>query len=115
VGAFNADSKIPTPAMDAMAKQGMRFTDAHTNSAVCTPTPLWHPHGPLRLAQPAEEGRAVTGMTSRSSTRNRLTVAALLKQNGYATACIGKWHLGLGWQMKARSGRGRDEAIGIVG
>jgi arylsulfatase A-like enzyme len=38
VGAFNSQSKIPTPAMDALAKQGMRFTDAHTGSAVCTPT-----------------------------------------------------------------------------
>src|SRR5215210_5096562 len=38
VGAYNANSKIPTPAMDALAKQGVRFTDAHTGSAVCTPT-----------------------------------------------------------------------------
>ena len=38
LGCYNPDSKIPTPAMDDLAKDGMMFTDAHTNSAVCTPT-----------------------------------------------------------------------------
>src|SRR5688572_19096138 len=99
VGAYNPQSKIPTSAMDALAKQGMRFTDAHTGSAVCTPTRYGILTG--RYAWRTRLKRGVfQGYDQPLIEDGRLTVPALLKQHGYATACVGKWHLGLGWQRQ---------------
>jgi arylsulfatase A-like enzyme len=90
----------PTPHIDRMAAEGMRFTDAHTASSVCTPS-------------------RYSLLTGRYNWRTRLTahvfsdphcapliepgeptVASFLKDNGYYTACIGKWHLGIQWQLQ---------------
>ena len=96
LGSFNEGSKIPTPHMDALAAQGMRFTDAHSGSAVCTPTRYGVLTG--RYAWRSRLKRGVLSGYSRSLIEpGRMTVASLLGENGYHTAVIGKWHLGLDW------------------
>ncbi len=97
---YNPDSRISTPFMDQMAREGMRFTNAHASSSVCTPSRygiltgryawrsklksgvLWSYDWPL-----IEEGRP--------------TLASYLKLNAYHTSIIGKWHLGWNWPVKA--------------
>ena len=95
LGCYNKDSKIPTPNMDALAAEGIRFTDAHSPSAVCTPTRYGVLTG--RYCWRSRLKRGVLGGYSPALIESgRMTVASLLKQHGYATACVGKWHLGLG-------------------
>ena len=97
----NPDSKIPTPNLDRIASQGMRFTDAHSGSAVCTPTR----YGVL-TGRYCWRTRLIRGVLGGFSppliAPKRMTVASLMKQSGYATCCIGKWHLGLEWPAKSR-------------
>lgn len=94
---YNPDSKIPTPAMDALAKDGMMFTDAHTNSAVCSPTRYGILTGTYAFRTRMKSG-VLWGSSPLLIKEGEPTVASLLQENGYNTACIGKWHLGLGWQ-----------------
>ncbi|MEK6239330.1 MAG: arylsulfatase, partial [Planctomycetales bacterium] len=99
VGCYNPQSKIPTPNMDRLAKEGMRFTDAHTPSSVCTPTRYGVLTG--RYCWRSRLKRGVQwGFDHPLIESDRVTVASFLKRNGYATACVGKWHLGLGWTTK---------------
>ena len=81
VGAFNPQSKIPTPAMDALAKQGMRFIDAHTGSAVCTPTRYGILTGQYAFRTRLKRG-VLYGYDEPLIDANRMTVASMLKQNG---------------------------------
>src|SRR5688572_3952206 len=97
VSCQNDDDLVPTPNFDRLAGQGMRFTDAHSNSAVCTPTRYGILTGRYCWRTPLTQG-VLQGFGEPLIDPDRLTVPALLKQAGYATACIGKWHLGLGWQ-----------------
>jgi len=92
---YNPESKLHTPNLDRLATQGMRFTDAHSASAVCSPTR----YGLLTGRYPSRIGQfgVLTTYSQPIIPTSRLTVASLLKQHGYATACIGKWHLGLHW------------------
>ena len=94
---YNPESKIPTPAMDALAMDGMMFTDAHTNSAVCSPTRYGILTGTYAFRTRMKSG-VLWGSSPLLIKEGEPTVASLLKENGYNTACIGKWHLGLGWQ-----------------
>ncbi len=94
VGCYNKDSKIPTPHLDQLAREGMRFTDAHSPSSVCSPTRYALLTG--RYAWRTRLQRNVLGPWDRPLiAADRLTVSKLLQQHGYSTACIGKWHLGL--------------------
>ena len=88
-------TKIKTPNMDALAADGIRFTDAHSPSAVCTPTRYGVLTGRYCWRSRLRRG-VLGGYSPLLIDTSRLTVASLLKQHGYATACIGKWHLGLG-------------------
>jgi len=97
LGCYNAESKIPTPAMDALAREGMMFTDAHSGSAVCTPTRYGILTGTYAFRTRLKSG-VLWGSSITLLKEGEVTVASLLKKNGYNTACIGKWHLGLGWQ-----------------
>ncbi len=93
---FNPDSKIPTPAMDALAAAGMRFTDAHSGSAVCTPTRYGVVTGRYAWRSPLKRG-VLSGYSRALIEPGRMTVASMLHEQGYHTAVIGKWHLGLDW------------------
>ncbi len=109
LGCYNKNSKIPTPNLDRLAGEGMRFTDAHAPTSVCTPTRYAILTG--RYAWRTRLQRGVIGPWGKPLiARDRLTVASLLKQHGYATACIGKWHLGWEWAVKdgKPAGRGAD-------
>jgi arylsulfatase A len=95
VGCYNPESKVPTPNIDRLAGEGMRFTDAHSPSTVCTPSRYGLITGQMPFRVP--RGSLVfTGVDGPSLIApGRLTLPALLKAQGYATACIGKWHLGM--------------------
>ena len=87
--------KIATPHMDRLAKQGMSFTDAHTSSSVCTPTRYGILTGRYNWRTRLQK-HVLRGFDRPLIDVDRLTVADVLQQQGYTTACIGKWHLGLG-------------------
>ena len=94
LGCYNRDSKIPTPYLDELARGGMRFTDAHSPSSVCSPTRCALLTG--RYSWRTRLQRNVLGpWDGPLIPPERLTVGKLLQQHGYSTACIGKWHLGL--------------------
>ncbi len=99
VSCLNAECKIPTPNMDKLAAEGMVFTDAHSGSAVCTPTRYGILTGRYCWRSRLEAG-VLWGYSRPIIPKSRLTVASLLKKFGYATACVGKWHLGLDWATK---------------
>lgn len=99
LGCYNADSKIPTPNMDQLAKQGMRFTDAHSPSAVCTPTRYGVLTGRYCWRSRLKRG-VLWGYSPALIEPGRMTLASLMKKHGYHTACVGKWHLGLGTAAK---------------
>ena len=92
---FRARSEFKTPNLDQLARDGMRFTDAHAAASVCTPTRYGVLTGryPSRIAQYG----VLTTFSPPIIERQRLTVGSLLKQQGYHTACVGKWHLGMRW------------------
>ena len=88
--------KIPTPNLDRLAAQGMRFTDAHASSSVCTPTRYSVLTG--RYCWRTRLKRGVLWPWDPALIEpDRLTVASFLRGHGYRTACIGKWHLGWNW------------------
>ena len=93
LGANNPQSKIATPNLDALAKGGLRFTDGHTSSGVCTPTRYSLLTGRYHWRTKLQSG-VLGGFSTPLISRDRLTLAGLLKQQGYATGCFGKWHLG---------------------
>lgn len=92
---YNRESKIRTPHADRLASQGMRFTDMHSPSAVCTPTRYGILTGRYCWRTRLKNG-VLWGYDKSLIEQGRLTVPALLKSTGYATAGVGKWHLGLG-------------------
>ena len=94
VRAYNAESKVPTPHLDKLAKQGMRFTDAHSPSAVCTPTRYGTLTGRYCWRTRLKSG-VLGGYSAPLIDRDRSTVATMLGKHGYHTAAIGKWHLGM--------------------
>ena len=99
LGCYNPGSKIPTPNLDRLARQGMRFTDAHSPSAVCTPTRYGILTGRYCWRSRLKSG-VLWGYSPSLIEPGRLTVASMLKSRGYRTAGIGKWHLGLGDKEK---------------
>jgi arylsulfatase A len=99
VKCLNRDGKIATPNIDRLAADGMIFTDAHSSSAVCTPTRYGIMTGRYNWRSRLKSG-VLGGMSPRLIEPGRLTVPALLKEHGYATACFGKWHLGMDWTLK---------------
>jgi arylsulfatase A len=99
VGCLNPDCKIPTPNIDRLAAEGIRFTDAHSGSAVCTPTRYGVLTG--RYAWRTHLQNGVTwGYSKALIKKDRTTVASFLKRNNYSTGCVGKWHLGWNWALK---------------
>ncbi|HLO82349.1 MAG TPA: arylsulfatase, partial [Chitinophagaceae bacterium] len=95
---YNAASKIKTPVIDALASEGMRFTDAHSGSSVCSPTRYGILTGRYAWRTRMQEG-VLWSYDDPLIPNNRLTVAGFLKSEGYSTAVVGKWHLGLRFQV----------------
>jgi arylsulfatase A-like enzyme len=106
VNCLNPQGKIATPNIDRVAAKGMAFTDAHSSSAVCTPTRYGLLTGRYNWRSPLKSG-VLGGYSPRLIEPGRLTVPALLKKHGYHTACVGKWHLGMDWPLKG-GGIARD-------
>lgn len=94
---YNPESRIPTPNLDRLAEEGMRFTDVHSPSSVCTPTRYGILAGRYCWRSSLKSG-VLQGYSPNLIEPGRATVASLLKKAGYYTGCIGKWHLGLGDQ-----------------
>lgn len=106
--------KIPTPNIDRLAAQGMRFTDGHSSSGVCSPsryallTGRYHWRSRLQTGIVGQFGAPLIAP-------DRLTIAGLAKQQGYSTACVGKWHLGWDWPIPEdkrdlmRPAKGKDD------
>src|SRR5712691_4831395 len=104
-----------TPVLDAFAKQGMKFMSAYAAAPVCTPTRCAYITGryPQRLAVGLEEPLTIRSPTDVGLPPNHPTVASLLKNNGYETALVGKWHLG--WKPEFGPNRhGFEEFFGIL-
>jgi len=96
VSAFNKHAAWKTVNMDNLADEGMVFTDAHSSSALCTPSRYGILTGRYCWRTSLKQ-QTLDGMSKPLIEKGRMTVASLLKKHGYTTACIGKWHLGLGW------------------
>jgi arylsulfatase A-like enzyme len=105
---YNKASRIPTPQLDRLAQEGLRLTDAHSPSAVCTPTR----YGLLTGRYPwrSRQKSGVLGPWGVSLIeKDRLTLPAMLRANDYATHAIGKWHLG--WQWPTKDGKAPGSRI----
>lgn len=99
VGCYNPEKgKIATPHIDRLASQGMRFTDGHSSSAVCSPSRYTILTGRYHWRSRLQKG--IVGLWDRPLIApDRMTIGTLAKQQGYRTACIGKWHLGWDWPI----------------
>lgn len=91
--------KLATPNFDRLAREGVRFTDAHTPSAVCTPTRYGLLTGRYNWRSRLQKG-VLGGLSPRLIEPGRMTIASFLKDQGYHTGCFGKWHLGMDWTLK---------------
>jgi len=96
----NPDSKIPTPNLDAFARTGMRFSDGHSSSGICTPSRY-------ALLTGRHHWRDFHGIVNAFGSSvfapERLTMPEMMQQKGYTTAAIGKWHLGWDWDAIKKS------------
>lgn len=112
IGCYNSESKVPTRNIDRLASEGMRFTDAHSPSTVCTPSRYGVLTGrsPFRLNY---KGVFVGVGGPCLINPGRLTLASMLKAKGYATAMTGKWHVGLSFFDK--EGKPISDRRGING
>lgn len=93
---LNPDSQIRTPNLDQLASDGLVFTDAHSGSAVCTPTRYGILTGRYAFRSRLKKG-VLGGYSPMLIENDRFTVADLMKKAGYRTGVVGKWHLGLDW------------------
>ena len=91
-------AKIPTPNIDKLATQGMRFTDGHSSSGVCSPSRYTLLTGRYHWRTKLQSG-IVSVFGGPLIAPDRMTIGTLAKQQGYRTACIGKWHLGWDWPI----------------
>ena len=100
VGCNNPEGKIKTPAIDKLAKEGTRFTNAHAPHSVCTPTRYSLLTGRYCWRTYLREG-VLPGYARPLIPPSRVTIASALSGQGYATGAFGKWHVGLGWKPRA--------------
>jgi hypothetical protein len=98
LGCYGA-TRIPTPAIDALARAGMLFLDARAASSVCTPSRYALLTGRYPWRSPLKQG-VLMGHGPALIEPERPTLAATLRRHGYRTAAVGKWHLGLGWRQR---------------
>lgn len=93
LGCYNSQSRVPTPHLDQLAREGMRFTDAYTPDAVCTPSRYALMTGRYYLRASKKSG-VLGNWDGPAIEKERLTLPALFKKAGYTTGGFGKWHLG---------------------
>ncbi|WP_289004221.1 sulfatase-like hydrolase/transferase [uncultured Parabacteroides sp.] len=96
VSAFNENSKIQTTNIDRIANEGVAFTDAHSSSSVSTPSRYSLLTGRYNWRSDLKSG-VLMGYNKALIAPDRRTIASVLRDQGYQTACIGKWHLGWDW------------------
>jgi len=113
VRCYNAQSKIPTPNLDRLAAEGIRFTDAHAPDAVCTPSRYGVLTGRYCFRSRLHSG-VLPPWGKPLIEAGRLTVPELLHKHGYTTYCIGKWHLGWDWPTKDGKAASSTNGIGNV-
>lgn len=105
LGAYHADSKIPTPHLDQLAASGLRFTDGHSSSGICTPSRY-------ALLTGRHHWRdfhwIVKSFGPSKFKAEQLTLPEMLQEAGYTTACIGKWHLGWDWDAIRKANTQND-------
>jgi hypothetical protein len=99
VRALNPNSGTPTTNIDQLLNEGMHFTDAHSNAAVCTPTRYGLLTGRYAFRTRLKSG-VLVGYDPPLIAEERLTLGGLFSEASYNTAAIGKWHLGLDWPKK---------------
>lgn len=97
VSYLNPQSAFRTPNLDRLGREGLCFTDAHATSAVCTPSRYGILTGMYNWRSPLKQG-VLSGYSPALISPGTQTVASMLRHQGYDTACIGKWHLGMDWQ-----------------
>lgn len=100
VKTYNPQGKIATPNIDKLAAAGMKFTDAHGSSAVCTPTRYGIITGRYNWRSVLQSS-VLTSYSMPLIADTIYTLPQMLKKNGYNTACLGKWHLGMSWATKS--------------
>ncbi len=98
VRSLNPHGRTETPAIDKMVSEGITFTNAHASASVCTPSRYGLLTGRFAFRSTTGAARGIWGFADPVIEPERETMASLLQKAGYKTACIGKWHLGLGWQ-----------------
>ena len=116
VRCYNPQAKVATPNLDRLAAEGMRFTDAHSPATVCTPSRYALLTGQMAFRVP-NGGTVFQGAGGPSLIApGRLTLPAMLRGQGYATAAVGKWHVGLTFRDMAGLPihRGRLEDVGRI-
>jgi arylsulfatase A len=111
VGIQNPDSKIRTPNLDQLALDGARFTDAHSSSGMCSPSRYAMLTGRFHWRKFHD---IVNAFGPPSFDAAELTLPEMLQQQGYRTACIGKWHLGWNWDAIKRQGATPDPMTGYA-
>ncbi|MGC9354773.1 MAG: sulfatase family protein, partial [Mariniphaga sp.] len=99
VSGLNPLARTQTPAIDKLIGEGITFTEAHASASVCTPSRYGLLTGRYAFRS-KDAARGIGGFTAPVIEPERETLATVLKNAGYTTACIGKWHLGVGWQTK---------------
>lgn len=102
VAAQNPTTSLKTPHLDSLARDGVRFSDAHSPSAVCTPTRYGLLTGRYCWRTWLKTSVLFTPRDKPLLNTDRLTLAEFLRQRGYHTACVSKWHLGIDWGRDAK-------------
>jgi arylsulfatase A len=106
LGCYNPDSKIPTSNLDRLSSEGMRFTDGHSSSGICTPSRY-------ALLTGRHHWRKFHGIVTQfgpsAFDASQLTLPEMLKTKNYNTAAIGKWHLGWNWEAIRKNPSAREE------
>jgi arylsulfatase A len=96
-------AKVATPHVDRLAAEGMLFTDAHASASICTPSRYSLLTGRFSWRTPLQD-QVLWFYGSPLISADRLTLPGMLRQQGYQTACIGKWHLGMDWPLRQANG-----------
>lgn len=97
VSALNEEAQWETPNLDQLAEEGIYYSDAHSSSSVCTPSRYSILTGRYNWRSKLKEG-VYDGYSPHLIEEGRKTVGSILKEQGYQTASVGKWHLGMDWK-----------------